>query len=83
MDIEKPLDYEKYGIKGPVSRFILLDRFYDNRLNNLKEFPIEVHAFIPLSSENPEDGLSNWKELFNAAWVNIYDNYEDAAKHII
>lgn len=78
IEIEKPIDYSDYGISGPISKFILVDRFSYNRLGDLNEFPIEVHVFIPKDEINPKQGFNKWSELFNAAWANIYDNYEKA-----
>ncbi|MBA3830120.1 MAG: hypothetical protein H0X33_14365 [Taibaiella sp.] len=83
VDLEKGIDYEEFGIKSLVSKFILVDRFFDNRLNTLNEFPIEVHAFIPKNPDNPLHGFTSWNDLINAAWTNIYNNYEDAAKHVV
>ena len=78
IEIEKSIDYSEYGIFPPVSKFILVDRFSYNRLNDLNEFPIEVHVFIPKDKTNPKQGFNKWSELFNAAWANLYDNYAKA-----
>lgn len=78
VDLEKELDYSEYGVNNPVSRFILVDRFFKNRLHKLEEFPIEVHVLIPKDKNYPLDGFDNWEQLFNAAWANIYNSYETA-----
>lgn len=78
IELEKSIDYSEYGILSPVSKFILVDRFSYNRLNDLNEFPIEVHVFIPKDETNPKIGFKKWSDLFNAAWANVYDNYEKA-----
>lgn len=74
VELESTTDYTEFGIYSPVSKYILLDRFDDNRLKELKEFPIEVHMFIPKDNLKPLEGFNKWDELFNAAWASIYES---------
>lgn len=78
VSLEKTIDYAEFGIPVPVSKYILLDRFYYNRIHKLDKFPIEVHVFIPKDENNPFEGFNKWGELFNAAWASLYDSYETA-----
>ncbi len=81
VELEKELNYSEFGITKPISKFILIDRHFNNRIHILEEFPIEVHVFIPNDFENPLYGFSKWSDLFNAAWTEIYNNYEAAKNH--
>ena len=78
--LETELDYSSFGITNPVSRFILKDRHVANsdRLHKLNNFSIGVHVLIPKDKKHPTEGFSKFSDLFNVAWAEVYDNYDDA-----
>lgn len=80
VDLEKSLDYKDFGIKEPISRFILVDRHVPNsdRLHELDKFSIGVHVLIPKDVNHPLEGFNKFSELFNVAWADLYDNYDAA-----
>jgi len=82
VELERGLDYTEYGFSRNESNFILVDRHFHNRLHNLKSFPVESHLFIPIDKDNPTKGYNKWEDLFNAAWVNLYDGYNNAKENL-
>jgi len=78
VELEKAIDYSDFGVKRCVSQFILLDRFFNNRLHQLTDFPIEVHVFVPNDLLNPLKGFNKWDDLFSAAWASLYNSYSTA-----
>ena len=80
IDVDKPLDGQKYGLRDlDIIRFYLVNRVDENAFEKLNEFPIDVHVLIVKNTANSDP--SSLSELNNIAWACLYDNEKDAMNH--
>jgi len=81
--IDPPVLGQNYGWgERNIDKVILVPRFEEDALQQLKDFPIEVHVFVPADLSNPEQ-VRPWKEMKNIGWVRLYKRFQDARQHKI